>query len=129
MKLIQNSHVPEWNGKFNWVDDFNVVVGFDSEQSCCESFGYEYALSVTAGWDDQVTLKDHPDISAYRFDPTFYHEYGPSKKDDGLQAVAFRMVADDKPELFLILVNSHNGYYSHGFEISVDGKSVRDGSL
>lgn len=40
----------------------------------------------------------------------------------------FRLVKDGE-EMFLALHNTHNGYYAHGFEMSVGGKIIWEDSL
>ncbi len=47
---------------------------------------------------------------------------------DGGGMIIFRLV-NGCEEKFLHLYNVHNGYYSHGFEVKVGGKTTRDGSL
>ena len=40
-----------------------------------------------------------------------------------------RQQLDVPNEVFLILYNRQNGYYSHGFNLNVGGEAVREGSI
>lgn len=40
----------------------------------------------------------------------------------------FRIV-NREAEKFIHIFNSHNGYYAHGFDFTIAGKTVREGSL
>lgn len=112
------------NGKMNFVDDNNVLVGFDYEECCCESFGWEIANPN----DTQIKYNEDSDYSGYVFDPAFCNELTGEEYDEG-GAVEFRLVKGDQ-ELLLRLWNSHNGYYGHGFEMGeIGGKSIHSGCL
>jgi hypothetical protein len=70
-------------------------------------------------------------VADYRFDPDYFEDviparskYGSNVLDEG-GMVRFRLVAEGKPDLYLHLFNSHNGYYSHGF--NVEGIPGADG--
>lgn len=118
------------DSKVNFVDENNVVVGFDTCQSCCENFGWFFRstepVSVVIDLDDQP---DATTLKAYSFDPDYFKEIsGPDKYDD-TNGVVFRLWADNQPDLFLVLYNSHNGYYSHGFNMDVGGIATKSGSI
>jgi hypothetical protein len=109
------------DGKFNFVDANNVFVGFDSRADCCEYFGYVIADTeiITDTTEDIDT-----DLEPYVFDTGYFKESG---EDNG---VIFRMTAPELPDLYLLLYNHHNGYYSHGFEFrNSDGSVIQYGSL
>ena len=127
-----------WGNKINFVDENNVLVGYEFGASCCENFGWYVSNKVTTdlhdhifnetaqagGWDINQLLE------GWTFDITFFvtldnsidHYY-----DDSKRAV-FRMIKGDQ-EQFLHLYNVHNGYYSHGFEFSQDGTAIKTGCL
>lgn len=48
---------------------------------------------------------------------------------DGGGAASFRLVSETGRDLFLTIFNFHNGYYSHGFEMTVGDESLLDGYL
>ena len=114
----------ETNGKINFVDDNNVFVGFDYSQDCCEDFGYK--LIDKDG--DEIDEKQS-DIHLLQFDSSFYEEDNDYKKYEYGGAGKFRRVDPTGVEIFLIIWNSHNGYYGHGFEMLEDGKEIRRGCL
>ena len=112
--------------KTNFVDDANVLVGFDSQQSCCENFGHFLSRKIPTKIDDGV---ENIDTEGFNFDTKFFQEVTPAEgyfERGGM--VVFRLTKDSE-EIFLTLYNSHNGYYSHGFEMTVGGTQIHDGSL
>lgn len=106
-------------GKINFVDDNNVFVGYDYEQSCCELFGW----SILDTLPTKLPEEGDPsvDYTGWNFDPTFYEFSEFDDLDEG-GAVAFRLVRG-AGEKFLILWNCHNGYYGHGFKMMVGPKT------
>lgn len=115
------------NDKVNFVDINNVFVGFDNYQSCCERFGWEIVREIPTKNLRQVQSIDD-DLESYMFDTTYYKDIG-DDNDSELGAVAFKLVSDGKPDLFLILYNSHNGYYSHGFNMKMNEHLLYGGRL
>lgn len=111
-----------WDTKVNFVDENNVFVGYDMAQDCCEHAGWFVSDSpsepYTSGYDEPEIVegaRDH-DLEPYSFDVQWKPRDVESKGlYDGGQ-VCFRLTADGKPDLYLHLFNSHNGYYGHGFE-------------
>lgn len=138
MKYFNSTTDSFWGAKVNFVDENNVLVGYEFGASCCENFGWYVSNKVTTdlhdhifnetaqagGWDINQLLE------GWTFDATFFvaldnsinHYY-----DDSKRAV-FRMIKGDR-EQFLHLYNVHNGYYSHGFEFSQDGTVIKTGCL
>lgn len=134
--------------KWNFVDENNVVVGYDNRPDCCERFGFIFtpdwkavdARIVTQREDEQILSNVPPEdeLLKYRFDPEWFQEL-PNEAPAGKPAwhapfeeggaVAFRLIAEGERDLYLILYNSHNGYYSHGFTVEVGGQKTRKGSL
>lgn len=111
------------NGKANFVDEKDVLVGFDNSQDCCEQFGWFYSETVPEAVQDG---KPPANLEAYIFDPTFFQEVTNSQLECSI--AVFKLVSGDKT-VFLCLHNSHNGYYSHGFKLEVGGTVIREGSL
>lgn len=114
--------------KVNFVDENNVFVGYDMEQDCCEEAGWFIAEGRATSSEDIEADNPTPDVESYSFDPEYYEELTVMRGEECNIAV-FRLVRDDKPDLFLHLYNTHNGYYSHGFEMKVDGALTRNGSI
>lgn len=117
----------ERDGKFNWIDENNVVLGYDSESSCCEYAGWFLSEAVT-GEDRSEAPATEIDWADWRFDPDFFKEVDPVEQwtDDGGIAV-FRIVNGERA-MYLHLFNSHNGYYGHGFDFEA-GNIKREGCL
>lgn len=133
--IIFDSNVDRfWGHRVNFVDDNNVFVGYDMDQSCCE-----YASWYIS--DDPVfTLEgdEKPEptarvLESYVFDRDYMEDHDDGRLDEG-GAVSFRLVSEGRPDLFLFLFNIHNGYYGHGFSFGIDETSgwttkLQEGSL
>jgi hypothetical protein len=115
----------------NFVDHNNCFVGFRYEQNCCEEFGYKISKKCPKTFEEIDSLKDFDEklMSEYSFDTSFelslcggddYHEKN---------AATFRAVDKNSNEIFITIWNNHNGYYSHGWKFSKDGKEIRSGDL
>ena len=116
--------------KYNWVDDNNVLLGFDAFQCCCESFGSCYHTDLKRPQGSQITLEDSQ-LDEYEFDPDFY-EYGNYEEDceeGGSFTVRMRKISNPNSTLYLTIYNSHNGYYSHGFTFDKGGITIHHGGL
>jgi hypothetical protein len=131
MKIFETGK-DSYDSSINFVDTNNVFVGYSMSQDCCEHA--DWFISKT---EDNDVIDDNGIIEKlddYSFDKEYFEEVEPKKSDWGtvLDAggmVRFKLVSKDKPDLFLHLYNSHNGYYSHGFEMKIDDKQVREGCL
>lgn len=111
----------EKDGHYNFVDDNNRFVGFDSSQHCCESFGWMLSREIP----DLLDKLEHNefngiDAEKMQFDPEFFHDNG--------CVVTFRLV-DGEDVAYLTIFNDHNGYYSHGFEFKDGQKVIHNGYL
>ena len=122
----------DWGSKFNFVDENNVYVGFDSESSCYEDFGYILSKEPpTVTGQENIEFKQED----YIFDTEFFEEdFKPIEEtywNEDNNAVMFKMVNrnDVTDIVYLTLYNCHNGYYSHGFDMKIDGVIKHEGSL
>lgn len=127
MKILHTNQ-NGWGSKINFVDDNNVLVGFDADQSCCERFGWFISESMPTSINDSAP--EPSGLEPFNFDPAFFQSLNFGEPDDYCveSAAVFRLVNGNK-ELFLTLHNTHNGYYSHGFEMNVGGKTIYEGNL
>ena len=119
-----------WSSKVNFVDENNLVVGYDMSQGCCEVANWYIA--------DQVTNRD-PEKSyeegafeGFVFDPDFFEDVDGNYDAGG--CVAFKLVKENANPLYLHIYNSHNGYYGHGFSFQIlEGeeviRTIKDGVL
>ncbi len=139
MRIFHTSRPSGYGDKLNFVDDNNVLVGFDNDSSCCEDFGYYLTRSVPQrppddnhryGSDYAPDSVPETKLDGYQFDPTFFQQLSNEQLyTDSGGAVTFRLVKPDSPDIYLTLYNSHNGYYSHGFSMEVGGTTIQEGSL
>ena len=115
-----------WGAKVNFVDNNNVLVGYDMESNCCEDFGWYISQQKRNDTDDDIPVTD--DVEGYVFDPGYFEQSEIANGDCG-GIVRFRLICEGKPDLFLHLFNDHNGYYAHGFTVSHSGVVIKDDCL
>lgn len=131
MKIFNNTE--PWLEKVNFVDENNVVLGYDMAGQCCESFGWFIADRVVSNMKDRDGLNqtfNEDDYTDWRFDPRFFQS-GESPESYDIESMAiFRIVNQTTGESrYIHLYNVHNGYYSHGFTFNQSDKTIQRGSL
>jgi len=121
-----------WSEKVNFVDENNVVLGYDMAQDCCEHADWFIADRPMNKIMERKT--DKPRLNGYVFDKKFFKEVHDGdlgvpeyEFDEGGMAI-FRITNGDK-EKFIHIFNSHNGYYSHGFEFKAGQRIIQDRAL
>ena len=106
------------NDKHNWIDQNNVVFGYDDDRKCCEYWGW--------GVYDRDTgekVADDPNELPYHFDFSRRAKVGTGRcirkytEEDTDDIVQVTLVHDYDPrkELIFECFNCHNGYYYHDF--------------
>lgn len=122
MKIFTEGN--SYQDKVNFVDENNNAVGYDLGQDCCEDADWFITDRIIKGMtyedcDKYRDCKELENIDNYNFDPTFilveHHIL-----DDGGSAI-FKLKGNNLKTMYLHLFNSHNGYYSHGFDFSMSG--------
>ena len=120
MKIFNKQEFFE--SKVNFVDENNVLVGYDIGRGCCEHADWFIADEITPysyDCDLNQTLENESD---YRFDPYFFQEVMDSGDLDCGGMVVFRLIGPTTK--YLHIFNAHNGYYSHGFNTENFAESV-----
>lgn len=132
MKIFKDQE--EWYEKVNFVDKNNVLVGYDMGQSCCEHADWFISEEIIIEGIEDYVGKEF-ELEEYVFDKGYMNSPDLVKDEDGYSEldeggiVVFKLIADSKPDLYLHIFNSHNGYYSHGFEFKDGDKVLRKGDL
>lgn len=131
MKIFNNTE--PWKEKVNFVDENNVVLGYDMGSQCCESFGWFIANRVVSTMVEYNQLNqtfDGDDYTDWRFDPHFFQDIVDESGYDIEAMAIFRIVNQTTGESrYIHLYNMHNGYYSHGFTFNQSDKTIQRGSL
>lgn len=118
INTIANS-ITQDNGKHNWIDQNNIVFGFDHYERWDEDFGWGVYDPVT-----KEKVADEPDGLPYHFDFASGAKENDSAayrvNEDGDSPndwVQVELVHDTNPKKRLVLecYNYHNGYYYHDF--------------
>lgn len=128
MKVFNDANV--WGGKVNFVDDNNVLVGYDMGQSCCEHADWFIKNTIHLDTDEGSIDYDKAseELEGYNFDTTFFQESNAGCYDGSM--VIFKLINESNGGVkYLHLFNVHNGYYGHGFCMSVDNKNLHYGTL
>ena len=115
--------------KVNFVDTNNVLVGYDNGQHCCELAEYFLSSMPYPSGRTQTEIKHGVELIGYCFDTESEPIHGGDCDGADGAWVAFRLVHDFEPEMWLVLSNHHNGYYSHGFTYAAPGREEVDGAL
>lgn len=110
--------------KVNFVDEMDVVVGYDCIQASCGEDPDWFLHGHVADTEGDKTL----DVEGYNFDAGFFVERTWRALDEG-EAVTFRLAKPEAKDVFLTIYNAHNGYYAHDFTVSVGDKQTREGCL
>lgn len=123
-----------YGGSLNFIEDEKTFVGYGYTQDCCEDFGWRLAEEAFPASIIDGSHNDHNknenglqnEYPGYKFDKSFEPVVVQGNCDEGGE-VFFRLIKDGAPNLILTLFNYHNGYYSHGFEFTLAGKTkVKD---
>lgn len=127
----------DWISKVNFVDDNNVVLGYDMGQCCCEHADWFIADKIADRIPDRDKAHDTVpiDMPGWNFDPAFFKkierilsESGDYNLLDDGGMVVFRIVNGDQ-EKFVHLFNVQNGYYGHGFTFKIGEVVAQEGTL
>jgi hypothetical protein len=106
------------------TDKHVYEVGIDPFQSCCESFGCNYLRSEDSPTDFVGSVLEYittDDSTAIDGDNSEYEDYGTNSM--------FVTFHTRQGAFQIVCYNSHNGFYSHGAWLSVDGVEVESVSL
>lgn len=123
-----------WGEKINFVDENNVLVGYDYSGQCCENFGWCIGEKISMNLKDALFDDSKTDayideqLNGWTFDTKFFKEIQEEESYNDIHFAIFRLVKGDQ-ERFLHLYNIHNGYYSHGFEFQQDDTTLQKGCL
>ena len=114
------------NGKINFVDKNNIMLGYDLNQDCCEYA--DWFIADTPQNTKQDCLDDNPDLEEWTFDTKFFRQIENAQDfEEGGMAI-FRII-NGKSEKFIHIFNCHNGYYGHGFQFGIGDRLIKDGGL
>lgn len=123
------------DGKINFVDENDVVLGYDLTTQCCERAGWYLAEEEPAELADNPAAADmsgrpSPDLSGWAFDPEYCRDLGLTFHPDldDVNAVCFRLV-NGAEQKFLVLFNAQNGHYCHGFSLTRDKTMLRESEI
>ena len=116
------------NRAVNFVDENNLLLGYDLIQDCCEQAGW-FIADRPDEWLEETFKQESQELPGWVFDTQYFSEVQHSPETDGGGAVRFRITCGDQQK-FIVLYNIQNGYYSHGFKFSDgDSQTIKEGSL
>lgn len=121
-----------WVFKTNFIDRNNVVLGFDLLENCCEDFGWFIIDTPCKNKDTFIAVKDQEKsirYLGYCFDIEYNEKVIINDDFKDINIVIFR-ISNEKGDLkYLHLYNHHNGYYTHGFALSLNSNLHKTGEL
>ena len=125
------------NEKINFIDENDVFLGYDMGQCCCEEADYFLTsnpeiANATPELMKKIEAENENNIDAinirldgYVFDTTFCKVLDVNQYPGDESNIAyFRCVKTGSEDLFVVLMNSHNGYYYHGFDFTANGDTI-----
>lgn len=117
------------NRAVNFVDENNVLLGYELVQSCCEHAGW-FIADRPDEWLAETFKQESQSLPGWVFDAGYCESFNRSPEtDDGGGATRFRITCGDQ-QRFIVLYNIQNGYYSHGFKFtSGDSTIIMEGEL
>ena len=131
-----------WSDKVNFVDESNVMLGYDFASQCCEIYGWfinddpdidltikieELKHNKIGIVNDSTDKKQVEDlICDYFFSRTYFKEIKFTIGYEEMNRAVFKIINLKGGNLYLHLWNLHNGYYSHGFTFTeqINGGSI-----
>ncbi|UCG54718.1 MAG: hypothetical protein JSV32_00415 [Dehalococcoidia bacterium] len=130
MKVFDKNEDEFWGQKVNFVDENNVVLGYDMDSHCFELYGWYLLDKVSENISDEENcMADGFNWDHWVFDKNFFVWIDlDDRHEDGGIAV-FKIRNKINQEMYIHLYNSHNGYYSHGFKLSENGQTIEEGSI
>lgn len=125
--------IKNFENKVNFVDENNVLLGYDLSQQCGEYADW-FILKEIAKSQKHINEDEDKDLinklDQYNFDPTFFKalEFDDRFRDPCSMAV-FKIINKNDPEdiLYIHLFNCHNGYYTHGFAFESSELQIYNG--
>lgn len=129
----------DYSHKINFVDENNVLVGFDTDSQCCENYGWYISKSISDDNPNLINIKCVVDdtftlphvnsiLEGWVFDENFFEEITSSKANEDGNIGVFRLIRGDQ-SMYLHLYNYHNGFYSHGFTMMKGDEYLQEGYL
>jgi hypothetical protein len=119
----------DFPSKVNFVDENNVFLGYDLSQDCCEQADWFISDKIEFNIPEDGKLAIVEDLSEFSFDTEFKCKINMNGSLDEGECAVFRIVKEYGKEKFIHIFNSHNGYYSHGFEFKNGEEVISGGCL
>lgn len=121
------------DGKVNFVDESNCLVGYDMRQDCCEHAGWHIADTPTFDLIETDEPKEPVDYAGWAFDQWYMMRITGGEVDEGGMVVfkLYRKTKGGEPaeSKYLHIYNCQNGYYGHGFQVAFPDKPKIEGIL
>ena len=117
-----------WGNKINFVDENNVLLGYDIDQNCCEYADWfiDYTPWQTCLPDDVSSLQKTEEYEGWTFDTNFQLLIENHMNEGGM---AIFKITKDGAEKYVHIFNHHNGYYGHGFNFTFGETVLKRGTL
>ena len=133
--------------RYNWIDDRNNFVGYNSEEKCCEQFGYYWVKKEARKDPSRGYIASYERVFGHTIEEYYdlhfdfsYNEKDKQNEDElyyikklcpkidfryfededynAFNMKIFSTSIDDYAKFFLVLYNYHNKYYYHDWSAS-----------
>ena len=104
MKIFNENE--KWSEKVNFVDENNVLVGYDLAQDCCENA--DYFMQREPQLDGYIKDGDtytEDFLADFSFDTEYFEEVSSNDLEDG-GMVIFKLDNEDEESIYLHLFNT-----------------------
>lgn len=117
--MIITKRTGKWRNRLNFIDSNDNFVGWDDESSCCEDHQWIVARDPQSLDDLGIDA-----LAEHVFDtsrtPMLLEEHEFIREGGGI--MCFPTCSPSGEQLYLLVMNDHNGYYSHGWEYHIGDK-------
>lgn len=129
MKIFDKAE--PWPTKVNFVDENNVVLGYEMLMTHDEEAWWFIANTEVEYPQHCHSFIDctEKELEDYTFDITYNKYVETDRKFDDGGLYIFRIKNAEGNFKYIHLCNIHNGYYTHGFEFSQGKRTIIKGEI
>ena len=105
MKIFNKTQKAGWSDKVNFVDENNVMLGYDDEGQCSEDFGWAILDTVS---DSAETIQENErgiiEMEGWTFDTSFFEKL-PAEDNQDMSIAVFK-ITKGSSEKFVHIYNA-----------------------
>jgi len=125
MKIFNKTE--PWPEKVNFVDENNIMLGFDTSIQCCESA--DWFISDHPENKPMKQGDPNPNLEGWTFDRYFFCELDDKDGEENYVLMVIFRIVNGEEKKYIHLYNCSNGYYFHGFEFKIGENIIKKGKV